>query len=128
MEAAGVDIVELGFRSLKNQGFKGACAYTTDDFLRSLPLPERLTIGVMVNGAELLGDMPLEQTLEHLFPETAATSPVRLVRFACHIHEFQQVLPASTWLKERGFQVGFNLMQVADRLPQEIETLSQQAC
>ncbi|MDT9195887.1 MAG: aldolase, partial [Limnospira sp. PMC 1245.20] len=39
MKAAGVDIVELGFRSLKNQGFKGACAYTTDDFLRSLPLP-----------------------------------------------------------------------------------------
>ncbi|BAI87847.1 hypothetical protein NIES39_A00060 [Arthrospira platensis NIES-39] len=128
MQAAGVDIVELGFRSLKNNGFKGACAYTTDDFLRSLPLPESLTIGVMVNGAELLGDMPLEQTLQHLFPETAATSPVRLVRFACHIHEFQQVLPASTWLKERGFQVGFNLMQVADRLPQEIETLSQQAC
>jgi len=27
---AGVDIIELGFRTLNKQGFKGACAYSTD--------------------------------------------------------------------------------------------------
>jgi 4-hydroxy 2-oxovalerate aldolase len=32
MKAAQVDVVELGFRFLKNEGFKGACAYTTDVF------------------------------------------------------------------------------------------------
>jgi 4-hydroxy 2-oxovalerate aldolase len=39
MKAAQVDVVELGFRFLRNDGFKGACAYTTDDFLRSLTIP-----------------------------------------------------------------------------------------
>ena len=127
MQAAGVDIVELGFRSLKNDGFKGACAYTTDDFVRSLPIPEGLTIGVMVNASELVGQMPLEEALQRLFPETTSTSPVRLVRIACHLYELAKALPASIWLKERGFLVGFNLMQVGDRTQKEIEALGQEA-
>ncbi len=127
MQAAGVDIVELGFRFLKNEGFKGACAYTTDDFLRSLPLPEGLIFGVMINASEIMGSIPLEQALERLFPETTETSPVGLVRIACHIDQFTKALPASKWLKDRGFLVGFNLMQIADRTQEEVEALSSEA-
>ncbi len=127
MQAAAIDIVELGFRYLKNEGFKGACAYTTDDFLRSLPIPEELTISVMVNASELLAAASLEDALQQLFPETTATSPVRVVRIACHVYEFARVLPASAWLKERGFLVGFNLMQVGDRTQAEIEALAEKA-
>lgn len=127
MQAAKVDIVELGFRSLKNDGFKGACAYTTDDFIRSLPLLDSLTIGVMVNASELLGNISIEKCLQLLFPETTATSPVRLVRFACHIHEFAKVLPASIWLKDRGYVVGFNVMQIGDRTQEEVEALAEEA-
>jgi len=46
MQAAGVDIVELGFRFLKNEGFEGAHAFTTDDYLRGLSIPTDLTVGV----------------------------------------------------------------------------------
>ncbi len=123
MQAAGVDIVELGFRTLKNQGFKGPCAFTTDAFISSLTIPEGLIVSVMVNGSEFAGDVPLNQELELLFPNTASDSPVDLVRFACHAHEFERVLPAVTWLKERGYQVGFNLMQVADRSEEEVKAL-----
>ena len=69
----------------------------------------------------------LEATLEKLFPQPASLSPVSVVRIACHVHEFNKALPASSWLKERGFTVGFNLMQVADRGQEEIESLSLQA-
>src|SRR5699024_2307723 len=127
MEAAGVDIVELGFRSLQNKGFKGACAFTTDEFIRSLPIPASLTVGVMVNGNELVGEIPQEEALERLFPNAAADSPVELVRIACHVHEFEKALPAVTWLKERGYQVGFNLMQVADRSEEEVKALARLA-
>lgn len=128
MQSAGVDFVELGLRSLVNKGFTGACAYTTDDFIRSFAIPDGLAVGVMINGVELLGEQfTLAQTLERLFPETAETSPVKLVRVACHVHEFAKALPASTWLKERGFIVGFNLMQVADRTQAEVEALSAEA-
>lgn len=126
MQAAGVDVVELGLRSLKNEGFKGACAYTTDDFIRGLQVPEGLAVGVMINAVELLNpSADVESVLAKLFPESAESSPVAVVRVACHVHEFERVLPASAWLKERGFIVGFNLMQVADRNQGEIEQLAQ---
>lgn len=127
MQAAGIDYVELGLRSLINKGFKGACAYTTDDFVRSLEIPKGLKLGVMLNAVELLGEQPLEEILQALFPETAETSPISLVRIACHVHEFAQALLAVHWLKERGFTVGFNLMQVADRKKEEIISLSKEA-
>ncbi|WP_418139356.1 aldolase catalytic domain-containing protein [Oceanimonas smirnovii] len=127
MQAAGVDIIELGLRSLKNSGFNGACAYTTDEFINSLPLPEGMTIGVMVNGSELVGDVPQQEALQLLFPRAASHSPVDLVRIACHVHEFKQALPAATWLKERGYSVGFNLMQVADRTEEEVKALAREA-
>lgn len=127
MAEAKVDIVELGLRSLKNQGFKGACAYTTDDFINSLKLPASLQIGVMINASELLGELPLGQVLQKLFPNDANNSPIHLVRIASHVHEFSSALPAVVWLKEKGFQVGFNLMQIADRSEEEIKQLAKLA-
>lgn len=127
MDAAGVDMVEIGMRSLKNDIFAGASAYTTDDYLRGLSIPASLTVGVMVNASELVGDIPIEDCLSKLFPESAFTSPASFVRIACHIHEFSRALPASAWLKKHGFLVCFNLMQVADRSREEIEFLAAEA-
>ena len=76
MQAAGVDVVELGFRTLKNQGFQGPCAFTTDEFIRSLTIPAGLTIGVMVNGNELVGELPQQEALARLFPN-ARIAPKR---------------------------------------------------
>lgn len=127
MQAAGVDAVELGFRTLKSSGFQGPCAFTTDDFIRSLNLPDGFTLGVMVNGSELVGEVPQEEALARLFPNPASESPVDLVRIACHVHEFESALPAVNWLKARGYLVGFNLMQVADRSEAEIKALARVA-
>lgn len=127
MQAAGLDVVELGFRTLKNQGFQGPCAFTTDEFIRSLTIPAGLAVGVMVNGNELVGEVPQQEALELLFPNAAIASPVELVRIACHVHEFEGALPAVSWLKGRGYQVGFNLMQVADRNEGEVKALARMA-
>ena len=127
IKAAEVDIVELGFRFLKNSGFKGACAFTTDAFIRSLRIPEGLQIAVMVNGADLLSGAGLERTLGQLFSATAAHSPVQVVRIACHYQEFRRALPASAWLSERGYKVGFNLMQISDRGREEVTQIAREA-
>lgn len=127
MQASEVDVVELGFRTMKNDGFLGPYAFTTDDFIRTLQIPEGLTIGVMVNGSELVGTVSQHEALNCLFPHAAEDSPVDLVRIACHVHEFAQALPAVNFLKERGYMVGFNLMQVSDRTEDEIKALAQEA-
>ncbi|WP_323615052.1 aldolase catalytic domain-containing protein [Pseudomonas putida] len=127
MQAAGIQTIELGLRSLKNSSFNGACAYTTDAFLQTLELPSSMTIGVMVNGSELVGKQPSEQVLKLLFPKQASESPVDLVRIACHVHEFAEALPAASWLKEQGYDVGFNLMQIANCSESEIKALAKLA-
>jgi len=127
VQLAGVNVVELGFRSLKNSGFQGPYAFSTDEFIRSLTIPPNLLIGVMVNGSDLLGHVSQQEALQGLFPASAVDSPVDLVRIACHVHEFEQVLPAVRWLKERGYLVGLNLMQVADRTEEEVKVLARKA-
>ncbi|KPQ01934.1 aldolase catalytic domain-containing protein [Marinobacter sp. HL-58] len=127
MGVAGVDIVELGLRTLRGGGFKGPCAFSTDEFLESLPIPDNLSVGVMVNAAELVDGTPMEDSLQRMFPVHADDSPVDLVRVACHVHEFSKALPASVWLHDQGYRVGFNLMQVADRQQAEVEALAREA-
>lgn len=127
MQAAGVQVVELGLRSLINKGFKGANAFTTDSYLDTLTIPKGLEVSVMVNASELLGEMPWENVMQTLFPKNAKETRVSVVRFACHVHEFANSLPASKWLKDRGYKVGFNLMQIADRSQEEVENLSREA-
>jgi len=127
MRAGGVDIVELGFRSSKNKCFNGACFYTTEDMIESLNVPEGLRIGVMVNASELVGELPgLDAALSQIFPQPASHL-LHLVRIACHFHEFEVALPASRWLKDRGFLVGYNLMQIADRTKAEVVSLATKA-
>jgi 4-hydroxy 2-oxovalerate aldolase len=135
MAALDVDFVEVGFRFVTNEGFKGGFAFSTDDFIHTLPIPVALEgkIGVMINGADLLPkDKSQEvlsfqqEVLNKLFKDKA-DSPVTLVRIACHVYEFANCLPATIWLKDRGYLVGFNLMQVAELTTIEIKQLAEQA-
>lgn len=128
MSALGVAFVEIGLRSLRNDEFKGACAFSTEDFLSSLDCDEGISLGVMVNAAELmLPEKEQQAALAQLFPLACDESRVDIVRVACHVHEFERALPASRWLKDLGFTVGFNIMQIADRDQGEVETLSRLA-
>lgn len=124
MAAAAVDYVELGLRGFPGAGFRGAFAFSTDEFLRGLDLPPGPRYGVMVNASDLLKHPAgLEGALALLFAP-AGQSPVGLVRIACHAHEFEPAMAACGWLKAQGYTVGFNLMQIAERAPEEIARLA----
>lgn len=128
MDNLQIDFVEIGFRSLKNDGFKGGVAYSTDSYLESLNIPTGLVgkIGVMINGSEIVNPETQISCLKKLF-KAKAKSPVTLVRVACHIHEFEKCLPASKWLKKNGYLVGFNLMQISNHSLKEITRLAETA-
>ncbi len=125
--AAGVNVVEMGFRFVKTAGFKGACAFATDDFLRSIVIPETLDVAVMLNASDLFLGESMTQTLEELFPVSAVQSPVDIVRIACHAREFRATLPAALWLHEHGYRVGFNIMQITDQTHEEVVALAGEA-
>ena len=121
MNSLQIDFIEIGFRTLKNESFKGAFAYSTDSYLNSLNIPTGLKgkIGVMINGSEIADPKTQILSLEKLF-KPKLESPVTLVRIACHTHEFNNCLPAANWLKKNGYLVGFNLMQISDCSYEEI--------
>lgn len=129
MAALPVDMVEIGFRSMPgNSGkFMGACAYCTDDYIRTLEIPNGLRLAVMVNGSDLTKypDGVL-QAVDRLFGP-AKSSPVELVRIAVHVHKVEETLPAISRLHELGYKTTFQLMQIAGLSQEEILRLSK-AC
>jgi len=110
-----VDIVEIGFRSMpENSGkFKGGCAYCTDEYIRSLDVPEGLRLAVMINGADLIKySSGVTRAVDYLFGP-AQDSPVEMVRIAVHVNKVEETLPAITRLHELGYKTSLQLMQIA---------------
>ena len=127
VKSAGVNVIELGFRTLNKEGFKGACAYTTDSFIETLELPEGIELGVMINASEMFDKGNLcEKKINSLFPQHAKSSKLSLIRIASHTYECIEALKAVKLLKEKGFKIGFNLMQVSECKFNEIELLAKE--
>lgn len=121
MESAGIDIVEIGFRSFNSKKFHGPYFYTTDNYLRSLQLPNSLKYAVMVNAAELIShEAGVVRAVETLF-NTADEAPISMVRIASHYSELDLIKDGLKLLKSYGYQVGLNLMQISDRTAMELE-------
>ena len=113
MAAAKIDYVELGLRGFLRSGFFGPYAFSRDEHLKDLGLPRELRYGVMVNAAELLKHAEGPNVAVKLLFGPAAESPIELVRVACHLREVSEVLDACRWLKEQGYRIGLNIMQIA---------------
>jgi len=115
MVAAKIDYVELGLRNFAQPGFLGAFAYTSEDFLNRLELPEGPTYGVMIDAKTILNaDQSIEEAIDSLFVD-CAKSKVDLVRIAAHFHEVEHSAPIVKALKEKGYIVGYNLMQAGGK-------------
>lgn len=113
MHDISIDYVEIGFRAFSDTGFRGGCAYSRDAFIKHLEVPPDLKIGVMVNASDIIKRPEgINDAMADLFV-SSDKSPVSLVRVACHPVELTDALTICTWLKESGYTVGLNIMQIA---------------
>ena len=60
VQMAGVDYVELGYRTKNNSGYYGPLAYTTEDFIEELNINQSIKLGVMINSSELIQSKNLQ--------------------------------------------------------------------
>ena len=103
--------MELGLRNFAKSGFFGAFAYSTEEYLNRLELPEGPIYGVMVDAKTILtSDLSLQDAIDALFVDSQE-SRVDLVRIAAHFHEVEESGDIVKALKKKGYLVGFNLMQ-----------------
>lgn len=117
---SNIDAIELGLRSTQTSKFFGPFAYCTDEFLRTLPLPAKTIIGVMIDAKEYLkGEVANVELLDKMFAPSAE-SPVKLVRIACHIHEIFHVGPLIKQLTQKGYRIGINIMQSTGKTEEQI--------
>ncbi len=120
-----IDYVEIGFRSLEKNEFRGACAYTTDEFLNTLKIPKNIKIAVMVNASELIKNSSKNKNkniIKKLFKKSTRTK-IKLIRIASHFSEIPKLMPLVPTIKKLGYKLAINLMQSSDRNENEIKEL-----
>lgn len=112
----GVKIVELGFRfNKKITGSNyGKFAYTSDSFLNKLNLPANIEYAIMINVKEYLkknNEIDEEIVNKSFLPKTK--SKVSIIRLATNINEIRAAIKISKILKNKGYKVIINLMQIS---------------
>lgn len=121
LAAARVDIVEIGFRVPARDSFYGAFAYSTDEWLRQLTIPDGLDVAVMINAKDFLTDPAGSiACLDRLFAPQAE-SPVTWVRIAAHLTEVPKCAEGVRHLRALGYRIGFNIMQIASVADADIQ-------
>lgn len=109
---AKIDIIEIGFRFLPANKFLGAFAYSTDEYLNSINLPENIPIAVMINASELINyESGIEAAVDHLFI-IKNKSPIDIVRIATRAKDVELCREIAEKLHALGYRVFLNLMQV----------------
>ncbi|MGY8810598.1 MAG: hypothetical protein ACKVK5_06145 [Pseudomonadales bacterium] len=112
---SGVDYVELGLRNYPSDVFKGANAFTTEEYLSSLKLPVGPKYGVMVDAKTILSSkLGVKNGTSALFTDQNK-SKLYFVRVAAHYTEISGAIEICTTLKKLGYFVGLNLMQSAGK-------------
>ena len=113
MDEIKVDYVEIGFRFIDKIRTKGPCAYSDESFLKSLKIPKNLKIGIMINAADFVNSKDIISLAKKNF-RPKKNSLISLIRIACHHNEIKPALPLINWLKNSGYKVGVNIMQIPE--------------
>ena len=106
LREAGVNYIELGFRNPISSGL-GPLAYTTEDFLNEINLPQGPKYGVMIDAKDFLKEGIY---VSDFFCEKEV-SKLDLVRVAVNFESYEKAKPLCNDLYNLGYEVGLNLMQ-----------------
>lgn len=121
MTKAKVNIVEIGFRSLKNTGYKGPFAFSSDSTIKEVKGENDIDIATMVDVKELANSESIEESLETLYPHEATKCGISYIRLASMLRELKTAALAAKILKGKGYKVCINLMQAASITEAEIQ-------
>ena len=124
VDAANIDIIELGFRNFPQNKFLGAFAYTTDAYINELDISDNISVGVMIDAGSIINSSFLiDEAIDILF-QVKEKSRVDLVRIATHFDCVDQCAEIVKALKKLGYQVALNLMQANAKSNDELSEVA----
>jgi 4-hydroxy 2-oxovalerate aldolase len=124
VDNANIDIIELGLRSLPKNSFFGAFAYTTDAYIDSLPISSGVDVCVMIDASSVLkSNLTVQVVISSLF-QAKERSRVDMVRIATHFKNIDQCHEIALTLKDLGYKVALNIMQVSAISNEELSLAS----
>jgi 4-hydroxy 2-oxovalerate aldolase len=126
ISSAKIDIVEIGFRFMPQNKFLGPYGYSSDDLLKTLPLPNNVKFAVMINASDLINYKDgIDEAVKLLFSEKK-NSPIHIVRIAVSPIDIEKSSCIASALKELGYEVCLNIMQISTLDSVKISNISKQ--
>jgi 4-hydroxy 2-oxovalerate aldolase len=116
-----IDFIEIGFRNLKEKSYLGPYAYSKENILEKFLNKSAKNIAVMIDAKDFIGNYDdIKKKIDSLFLPKK-DSLVSIVRIASQLSELKNCRFLSSILKELGYFVVLNLMQIGNKSNQEIE-------
>ena len=102
-----IDIIEIGFRFIKNNRFHGPFAFSSEQLLKKIQFPKNKKISVMINAKEFFNNVKLIDN--YFIPKKK--SKIDIIRIAINYKDFSKAKILCSKFKKLGYIVGLNLMQ-----------------
>lgn len=107
---SNIDIVEVGFRFLKKDNL-GKFSLTKESLLNKLKFKKDLSLAVMINGSDFLSKENYKNLIKKHFLKKKF-SKISLIRIATHLRDIKKIIPHIKLLKNYGYNIALNLMQI----------------
>lgn len=109
LSKSNIKYIEIGFKSLINDKEIGLAGKCDDKFLVKLNVPKGVNLGVMINSSDFI-NKPIN--VSDFFKTTS--DKIKFVRLATHEGDILKIGKAITWLKNNGYIVAVNIMQISE--------------
>lgn len=113
LDQAGVDIIEIGLKSIPDDKCSGLFKYCNEDYLDFLHNYPDTCFSFMLNVKEFIQDGALDQSSLDSIVRPAENSVFRMCRLATHFADIGMLEQFHSYFHERGYQVGINLMGIS---------------
>ncbi len=116
LNLAGVDIIEVGFKTPAchmGEEFDGLFRFCPESQLDFLADHQRSEYAFMINAREFISQGEADQGLIDSCINNTDASVFDWARIATHLQTFRQSIDQACLLKDKGYQVGLNLMGIS---------------
>ena len=113
LDQAGVDIVEVGLKSIPDKTCSGLFKYCNEDYLGFLSTYSNTCFSFMLNVKEFIEDGAIDRASLDAIIRPANDSVFSMCRLATHFSDIDTLEALHSYFSDRGYQVGINLMGIS---------------